>query len=143
MQYLNLSNPKLQQAVTKIRISAHKFPRKTGWYENKNVTQKWTTEPLCCEDIGDECHYLITIKGKEIYSVRNKFITPFFHNWKGTNKFHNEQFCRATLSYQNGNITPQTGLLCLKLRKCFKSKRYEIITVKCKSVHLYIVSTSF
>ena len=131
MQYLNLSNPKLQQAVTKTRISAHKFPRETGWYENENVTEKWTTEPFCCEDIGDECHYLITFKGKEIY------------NWKGTNKIINEQFCRATLSCQNGNITLQTGLLCLKLRKCFKSKPYEIITVKCKSLHLYIVSTSF
>ena len=34
--YLNESNPKLRQAITKIRISAHKFPIEAGRFENKN-----------------------------------------------------------------------------------------------------------
>ena len=53
-QYLKLSSPKLRQAITKIRISAHKFPIKTGWYENKNPTERLC--PLCGKDTGDECH---------------------------------------------------------------------------------------
>ena len=66
-QYLSLNYPKLQQAITKIRISAHEFPTETGRYENKNVTERLC--PLCCKDIGDECHHLITFKSKEISSV--------------------------------------------------------------------------
>ena len=38
--YLNESNPKLRQAITKSRISAHKFPIKTGRFENKNQTDR-------------------------------------------------------------------------------------------------------
>ena len=75
-QYLNLSNPKLRQVITKIRISAHKFPTETERYENKNPTERLCL--LCCEDSGYGCYYLITCKSKEISSVRNKFITPFF-----------------------------------------------------------------
>ena len=53
-QYLNLSDTKLRQAITKIRISVHKFPIETRRYENKNPTERLC--PLCCEDIGDECN---------------------------------------------------------------------------------------
>ena len=33
--YLNMKNPKFPQAISKFRISAHKFPIETGRYENK------------------------------------------------------------------------------------------------------------
>ena len=36
--YLNES--KLRQAITKIRISAHKFPIQSGRFENKNQTDR-------------------------------------------------------------------------------------------------------
>ena len=61
-QYLKLSNPKFRQRITKIRISAHKFPIETEWYENKNPSKRLC--PLCCEKTDDECHYLITCKRK-------------------------------------------------------------------------------
>ena len=38
--YLNESNPKLHQAITKIRISAHKFPIETSGFENENQTDR-------------------------------------------------------------------------------------------------------
>ena len=50
--YLNESNPKLRQVITKIRINAHKFPTETGRFENKNQTDRIC--PLCCEGIGNE-----------------------------------------------------------------------------------------
>ena len=34
-QYLDLSNPKLRQSITKLRISAHKFLIEIGRFENK------------------------------------------------------------------------------------------------------------
>ena len=61
---------------------------------------------MCCEDIGNECHYLITCKSKEISCLKNKFIAPLFYNWKGTNKISNKKICRTILSYQNDDITP-------------------------------------
>ena len=92
IQYLNFSNRKLWQAITKIRINEHKLPIETGRYENKNMS-------------------LITSKTKEISSARKKLSPPFFNNWKSTNKISNEEFCRATLSFQNDDITPRVGLI--------------------------------
>ena len=62
--YLNESNPKLCQAITKIRISAHNFPTETDHFENKNQTNRIC--PLCCEGIGNELHYLIECKNKAV-----------------------------------------------------------------------------
>ena len=62
--YLNEPNPKLHQAITKIRISAHKFPTKTGRFENKNQTDRICL--LCCDGIGNEVHYFIERKNKAI-----------------------------------------------------------------------------
>ena len=47
---------KLQQAITKIRVNAHKFPTETGRSENKNQTYRIC--PLCYEGIEDELHYI-------------------------------------------------------------------------------------
>ena len=51
--YLNESNPKLRQAIMKIRISAHKFPieKPKGHFENQNQANRIC--PLCCEGIGN------------------------------------------------------------------------------------------
>ena len=49
-----LSNLKLRQTITEVRVSAHKFPIETRQYKKKNPTKR--SLPLCCEDIGDECH---------------------------------------------------------------------------------------
>ena len=112
VQYLNFRNPKLRQVIIKINISAHKFPI--------DPTQRPC--PLCCDDICDECHYLITCKSKEISTVRNKLITPFFDNWRGTNKISSKEFCRAVLSCENNDITPQVGLPFLKIQEGFEEQ---------------------
>ena len=38
--YLNLPNQKLRQAITKLRISAHKFPTETRHLEYKKQTER-------------------------------------------------------------------------------------------------------
>ena len=52
--YLNLPNKKLCQAITKLRISAHKFPIETGRFDYRMRTERIC--PLCCDGIGDEMH---------------------------------------------------------------------------------------
>ena len=52
-----MENPKFRQAITKFRISTHKFPIETGRYENKAQCNRICL--LYCEGIGNEIHYLL------------------------------------------------------------------------------------
>ena len=54
--YLNLPNKNVRQAVTKLRISAHKLPIETGRFDYRKRTERICS--LCCDGIGDEMHYL-------------------------------------------------------------------------------------
>ena len=49
--YLNLPNKKLHQAITKLRISAHKFLIEIGHLDYRKRTEKIC--PLCCDGIGE------------------------------------------------------------------------------------------
>ena len=119
-QYLNEPNPKLRQAITKIRISAHKFPIETGRFENKNKTDRIC--PLCCEGIGSEIHYLIECKNELISKTRSEFIKPFFNKWKGIHKLSQEELCKAILECQNDDMITVTGTLCLKIQQAFENE---------------------
>ena len=52
--FLTLNSPKLQQIITKIRISAHTLPIETGRYDQKTQIQR--IYPLCCEGIGNQTY---------------------------------------------------------------------------------------
>ena len=54
--YLSLNNPKLLQAITDLRISAHNLHIETGRYDRKIQMERICT--LCCEGIGNETHYI-------------------------------------------------------------------------------------
>ena len=82
--YLTLNSPKLRQAITKLRITAHKLPIETGRYDQK--TQIEGICPLCCEGIDNETHYIFECKNKEMIKVRNECLEPFYKNWKGLEK---------------------------------------------------------
>ena len=116
--YLNETNSKLRQAMTKIRISAHKFPVETGRFENKSLQDRIC--PLCCDGIGDETHYLLECKNKEITKTRSQFIKPFHNKWKGIEKLTKHQFCMAILACQNNDMITETGLLCHKIQEVFE-----------------------
>ena len=65
---LNLPNKKLRQAMTKLRISGHKFPIKRFF-------------PLCCDGIGDEIHMfsettLLCLKNQEAFEKES--LKPHF-----------------------------------------------------------------
>ena len=113
--YLTLSNPKLRQAITKLRISAHKkCPIETGCYDQK--TQSERICPLCCEGIGNVTHYIFECKNKEMIKVRNEFMEPFYKNWKGLEKLATENFSRG----QNDDLLYEVGLYCLRIQETFE-----------------------
>ena len=118
--YLNESNLKLRQAITKIRISAHKFPTETVRFENKNQTDR--TCPLGCEGIRNELHYLIECKNKAITKTRSEFLKPFYIRWKDIQKLSQKEFCKATLACQNDDMITDTGILCLKIQETYQSE---------------------
>ena len=100
--YLILNNPKLWQAITKLRINAHKLPIETGRYDQK--TQMERICPLCCEGISNETHHIFECQSKEMIKVWNECLEPFHKNWKILDKLSTENFCRAILSGQNDDL---------------------------------------
>ena len=70
--------------------------------------------PLCCEGIGDVCHYLTQCNKEEIKKVRHELMMPFYQNWRGIEKLSNEEPCRAILLSQNEDLLVEIGILCLK-----------------------------
>ena len=118
-QYLDLSNPKLRQSITKLGISAHKFPIEIGRPENKAPAERIC--PLCCEGIGDVFHYLTQCNREEIKEERHELMMLFYQNWKGIEKLSNKELCRAILSCQNEDLLVQIGILYLKIQENFEA----------------------
>ena len=118
-QYLNLSNPKLRQSITKLRISAYKFPIEIGHFENKALVERICL--LYCEGIGDKCHYLTQCNNEEKKKVRHELMMPFYQNWKGIEKLSYKELCRAILSCQNEDLLVEIGMLCLKIQETFEA----------------------
>ena len=92
-EYLDLSNPKLRQSISKLTISAHKFPIAIGRFENKGPARRIC--PLRCEGIGDLCHYLTQCNREEIKKVRHELTMHLYQNWKGIEKLSNKELCRS------------------------------------------------
>ena len=82
--YLNLPNKKLCQTITKLRISAHKFPIETGRFDYRKRTER--TCPLCCDCIGDGMHYLTHCQNSIISRTRFELLELFHKKWKSIHK---------------------------------------------------------
>ena len=86
-----------------------------------NVLRETIVMPICCEGIGDVCHYSTQCNNEEIKKVKHELMIPFYQNWKGTGKLSNEKLCRAILSCQNEDILVEIGVLCLKIQETFEA----------------------
>ena len=76
--------------------------------------------PLCCEGIGNETHYIVECKKKEMIKVLNEYMEPFYKNWKGFEMLLTKNFCRAIVSGQNDDLLYEVGLLCLRIQETFE-----------------------
>ena len=113
--YTTLNNPKLWQAITKLRISAHKLSIEIGRYDQK--TQMERICRLCYEGIDNETYYIFEWRNKEMIKVRNESMEPFYKNWKSLDKLSTENVWRAILSGQNDDLLHEEGLLCLRIQE--------------------------
>ena len=118
--YLNLPNKKLCRAITKLRISAHKFPIETGRFDYRKRTE--TICPLCCDGIGDGIHCLTHCQNSIISRTRFELLEPFHKKWKGIHKLTQIELPNAILACQNDDMLSETGLLCLKVQEAFENE---------------------
>ena len=118
--YLNLPNKKLCQAITKLRISAHKFPIETGRFDYRMRTERIC--PLCCDGIGDEMHYLTQCQNSIISRTRVKLLGPFHKTLNGILKLTQAELTNAILVCQNDDTLSETGRLCLKIQEAFEKE---------------------
>jgi hypothetical protein len=73
-EYLHeICNVKHRQAITKMRISAHKLPLESSRYNKTPYEDRFCT--LCqSNEIGDEFHYLLSCSNQKISDTRNTFL---------------------------------------------------------------------
>ena len=118
--YLNLPNKNVRQAVTKLRISAHKLPIETGRFDYRKRTERICS--LCCDGIGDEMHYLTQCQNSIISRTRAELLESFHKKWKGILKLTQIELTKAIFACQNDNMLSETGLLCLKIQEAFEKE---------------------
>ena len=115
--YLNLPNKKLCPTITKLRISAHKFPIERGRFDYRKWTER--TCPLCCDCIGDGMHYLTHCQNSIISRTRFELLELFHKKWKSIHKLTQIERTNEILARQNEDMLSETGLLYLKLQGAF------------------------
>ena len=118
--YLNLPKKKLRQAITKLRISAHKCLIETGRFDYSKRNERIC--PLRCDGIGDEMHYLTQCQNSTISRTRVELLEPFYKKWRGIHKFTQIELTNAILACQNDDMLSETGLLCLKIQEAFEKE---------------------
>ena len=72
-----IQNPFERREITKLRISAHKFPVETGRYTNTEHDLRIC--PLCTCGVGDEMHYFTVCSHKNISKLRELFINKLIN----------------------------------------------------------------
>ena len=111
-------NPSYRAAITKIRLSAHKFPIETERYIG--IPRGDRVCPLGCQTIGDEYHYLLACSHPSI----DKAFTPIFRELKGIHPELDNMGVleRGEFLLTNDNISTLnlTGKLCYIIQAIFK-----------------------
>ena len=114
--------PQYRIALTKMRISAHKFPIETDRYIKLPRDERLC--PLGCLEIGDEAHYLLKCEYPSLAQIRIGILDQF--------KSINPNFCisnesdklKLLLNPPNPESAILASKLCYKLQKRFKDITY-------------------
>ena len=116
-KYLDIDNMNIRKAITKMRISSHKFPIETGRYEGKERENRIC--PLCCNDIGDEKHYIFECENKTITETREKFMPIIFSKSPQLKRLGIQEKLKYMLLCNDDSLLKDIGILFLKIQKDF------------------------
>ena len=135
-KYLNkISNFKYRQAITKLRISAHKLTVETGRYNNVPYNDR-----LCrlCElnEVGDEHHFLMSCTNMKFIDLRTKFIDNLYKINRFFNLFTSKNLFIYIMAMKDKSIMKLVGKHCFDVLATFDS--LVMITYVCVCVCMCI-----
>ena len=115
---LLIKNPLHRSAVTRVRLSAHKYPIETGRYQS--VDREDRDCPLGCNALGGEEHYLLACPHPFISKIRK----PIMERLKSLNtalaNADNKSICQLILNNKDPLFLGLVGKLCYKIQEKFK-----------------------
>ena len=118
-KYLDIENMNIRKAITKMRISSHKFPIETGRYEGKERHERLC--PLCCNDIGNEKHYLFECSNNTIKKTRDEFLSIIYKKSPQIKRLVVEDQLKYFLLCRDETLIKDIGILFLKIQKEFEN----------------------
>jgi hypothetical protein len=119
-KYLSILDFKLRNAITKLRVSAHRLPIETGRYHKTPTIERTCT--LCGNGVGDEIHYLLHCTDEQQTLARGPILDRIASLKSGFDNMDEVDKCKFILSSDNPQQIKNAGMLCMKIQEIFKEK---------------------
>ena len=121
--YLKLiKNPLHRIAITKMRVSAHKFPIETGRYMNIDRVDREC--PFGCNALGNEQHYILHCSHPFLTNIRNPIIESLTLLNPNMVNLENESKCKFLLNNSDPISLGLIGKLCYKIQDKYKEMTF-------------------
>ena len=115
---LNCKSFNLRKSITKLRISDHIFPIEVGRYEQTSKNNRICS--LCCDDIGNEQHYLLECNHLHLCNIRDPLIQKLTTLCPNLCNLDNKEKCKHILNCKNEKQSYLTGQLCHMIMEAYK-----------------------
>ena len=122
-EYLKLvDNPKQRSSLTKVRMSAHKYPIETGRY--RKVERENRECPLCCKSIGNEEHYILDCPHPFIAKIRTPILAELYASNPTLSSMENSERLVFLINNKEKDTIQLTSKLCFKIQEIFQEITY-------------------
>ena len=118
-KYFDIENMNIRKAITKMRISSHKFPIETGRYERKERNDRICL--LCCSSVGDEHHYIFECDNKDMKNTREKYMKIILKKSPQLVKLSSFEKFKYILMCKDESLIEDIGMLFLKIQNEFEN----------------------
>ena len=112
-KYLAIENMNIRKAISKMRISSHKFPIETGRYEGKDRNNRIC--PLCCSGVGDEKHYIFECENKVLKNTREECLKIIYKKSPQIKKLSTHDKFKYMLICRDETLMKDIGILFLRI----------------------------
>ena len=106
-------------AISKIRLSAHRFPIETGRHEN--IPREERTCPFGCGQPGDVVHYILECEHPFILSIRDPLLLEVTNLDNHFNSKDDYEKLRYMLKSPDVQLLKLVGKLAYKIQRIFKT----------------------
>ena len=112
-------NKGYQRAITRFRLSAHKFPIEVERY-NKTIREERIC-PFGCGVLGDEAHFIFECEHPAMRGVYKPILFEMGNQYPKMNTFENKQDKLVyMLTSEDIKLLQLVGKLCYKVLNCYK-----------------------